>query len=194
MQSAAKKTITPEQWNSKLAEVNIAKEDMNKLVMNFLVTEVRQAAALRAVCTADPCPAAAQPLASHSCSSNTTTSMTFGLLYRMQGYVDAARMFQQESGTAPAVNLEQITDRMQIRQAVQAGRVEEAIDKVNDLNPEVRQHPLLPSGQVATAAGSDQWGCFCYAALHSSARTVMLKYNAGLLAVTSCCVKLQPVF
>jgi hypothetical protein len=192
MQSAAKKTITPEQWNSKLAEVNIAKEDMNKLVMNFLVTEVRQAAALRAVCTADPCPAAAQPLASHSCSSNTTTSMTFGLLYRMQGYVDAARMFQQESGTAPAVNLEQITDRMQIRQAVQAGRVEEAIDKVNDLNPEVRQHPLLRSGQVATAARSDQCGCLRHPTLLCS-QDCRVEVYAGGTALTSCCVKLQPV-
>jgi muramidase (phage lysozyme) len=81
----------------------------------------------------------------------------------MQGYVDAARMFQQESGTAPAVNLEQITDRMQIRQAVQAGRVEEAIDKVNDLNPEVRQQQWvtlyasrLPQQQQVVA-----YGCGC---------------------------------
>ena len=55
----------------------------------------------------------------------------------LQGYVEAARTFQQESGTEPEVELSQITDRMQIRQAVQTGHVEEAIDKVNDLNPEV---------------------------------------------------------
>lgn len=55
-----------------------------------------------------------------------------------QGYVDAARMFEQESGTAPGVELSSITERMEVRKAVQAGQIEAAIDKVNDLNPEVR--------------------------------------------------------
>jgi hypothetical protein len=60
-----------------------------------------------------------------------------------QGYVEAARTFQQESGTEPEVELSQITDRMQIRQAVQTGHVEEAIDKVNDLNPEASDQQNL---------------------------------------------------
>lgn len=62
-----------------------------------------------------------------------------GSFFSMQGYVDAARMFESESGTAPGVQLSTIMDRMEIRKAVQAGQVEEAIDKVNDLNPEVRR-------------------------------------------------------
>lgn len=89
-ESSNKKTITKEQWESKLSNVRIAKEDMNRLVMNFLVTE---------------------------------------------GYVDAARMFEKESGTEPGVELSAITDRMDIRKAVQSGNVEEAIAMVNDLNP-----------------------------------------------------------
>lgn len=67
-----------------------------------------------------------------------------------QGYVDAARTFESESGTSPGVQLSTIMDRMEIRKAVQAGQVEEAIDKVNDLNPEVRTHtqphPCNPAG------------------------------------------------
>jgi hypothetical protein len=51
-------------------------------------------------------------------------------------------MLEQESGTAPDVELSSITDRMEIRQAVQSGLVEEAIDKVNDLNPEVKANEL----------------------------------------------------
>ena len=43
-----------------------------------------------------------------------------------QGYVDAARVFERESGTAPGVELDQITDRMDIRKAVQRGDVEQA--------------------------------------------------------------------
>ncbi|KAF6265934.1 CTLH/CRA C-terminal to lish motif domain-containing protein [Scenedesmus sp. NREL 46B-D3] len=90
--TASKKSISNEQWEAKLASVRVAKEDMNKLVMNFLVTE---------------------------------------------GYVDAARMLEQESGTAPGVELGSITHRMEIRKAVQSGQVEEAIDKVNDMDPEI---------------------------------------------------------
>ncbi|KAL5715631.1 Glucose-induced degradation complex subunit [Ranunculus cassubicifolius] len=37
--STSKKVITREEWEKKLNEVKIRKEDMNKLVMNFLVTE-----------------------------------------------------------------------------------------------------------------------------------------------------------
>lgn len=58
-----------------------------------------------------------------------------------QGYVEAARMFEEETGTSPGVELSTITDRMQIRQAVQSGDVEAAIDKVNDLDPEASRLP-----------------------------------------------------
>ncbi|KAK6932512.1 LIS1 homology motif [Dillenia turbinata] len=76
-----------------LAEIEamIRKEDMNKLVMNFLVTE---------------------------------------------GYVDAAEKFRMESGTEH-IDLATITDRMAVKKAVQCGNVEDAIEKVNDLNPEI---------------------------------------------------------
>lgn len=38
-QPMSKKVITREEWERKLKDVKIRKEDMNKLVMNFLVTE-----------------------------------------------------------------------------------------------------------------------------------------------------------
>lgn len=90
--SSSKKIITREEWEKKLSDVKIRKEDMNKLVMNFLVTE---------------------------------------------GYVEAAEKFQMESGTEPDIDLGTITDRMAVRKAVQCGHVEDAIEKVNDLNPEI---------------------------------------------------------
>lgn len=52
--------------------------------------------------------------------------------------MEAARLFEKESGTAPGVDLESITDRMEIRKAVQNGNIQDAINRVNDLNPEVR--------------------------------------------------------
>ncbi|XP_031131161.1 protein GID8 homolog [Ipomoea triloba] len=88
----SKKVITRDDWEKRLKDVNIRKEDMNKLVMNFLVTE---------------------------------------------GYVEAAEKFRTESGTAPDIDLATITDRMAIKEAVQRGNVEDAIEKVNDLNPEI---------------------------------------------------------
>ena len=41
LQSSDKKKISLAEWESKLAGVTVRKEDMNKLVMNFLVTEAR---------------------------------------------------------------------------------------------------------------------------------------------------------
>ena len=38
-QAAWKKVIRREDWEKKLSDVRIRKEDMNELVMNFLVTE-----------------------------------------------------------------------------------------------------------------------------------------------------------
>ncbi|OAY26129.1 protein GID8 homolog isoform X3 [Manihot esculenta] len=90
--ATSKKVITREEWEKKLNDVKIRKSDMNKLVMNFLVTE---------------------------------------------GYVDAAEKFRIESGTEPDIDLATITDRMAVKKAVQSGNVEDAIEKVNDLNPEI---------------------------------------------------------
>ncbi|PSC71019.1 glucose-induced degradation 8-like protein [Micractinium conductrix] len=99
-ESNSKRRISRDEWERKLKDVKIRKEDMNRVVMNFLVTE---------------------------------------------GYVDAARVFERESGTAPGVDLEQITDRTEIRRAVQSGDVEQAIERVNDLDPDIleRQQRLF---------------------------------------------------
>lgn len=92
LQATSKKLITRVDWEKKLNNVKVRKEDMNKLVMNFLVTE---------------------------------------------GYVEAAEKFRLESGTEPDIDLATITDRMAVKKAVQSGNVEDAIEKVNDLNPEI---------------------------------------------------------
>jgi len=39
-QSNSKKRISQEDWERRLKDVKIRKEDMNRVVMNFLVTEV----------------------------------------------------------------------------------------------------------------------------------------------------------
>eukprot|EP00850_Spirogloea_muscicola_P024876 SM001679S02932 [mRNA] locus=s1679:28:1329:+ [translate_table: standard] len=84
--------MTREEWERKLAAVDVRKGDMNRLVMDFLVTE---------------------------------------------GYLDAAERFRDEAGVQPDIELGTITDRTAVRQAIQAGNVQDAIEKVNDLNPEI---------------------------------------------------------
>ncbi|KAG0224889.1 hypothetical protein BGW41_004918 [Actinomortierella wolfii] len=90
--STAKKVFAKEEWEAQLAKINVDRDDLNKLIMNYLIIE---------------------------------------------GYKDAAEKFSQESGATPPVNLESIQDRMIVRTAIQRGNIEEAIDRVNDLNPEI---------------------------------------------------------
>ncbi|KAG0048245.1 hypothetical protein BGZ83_006774 [Gryganskiella cystojenkinii] len=87
-----KKTIPRDDWNARLGEIQVDRDDLNKLIMNYLIIE---------------------------------------------GYKDAAEKFSQESGAKPPVNLESIQDRMIVRTAIQRGHIEEAIERVNDLNPEI---------------------------------------------------------
>ena len=51
--------------------------------------------------------------------------------------MEAAQIFERESRTTPDVNLAAITDRTDIRKAVQEGDLQTAIARVNDLSPEV---------------------------------------------------------
>ncbi|KAH6561907.1 hypothetical protein BASA62_009527 [Batrachochytrium salamandrivorans] len=87
-----KKTLSQEDWEKKLSDVQISKQDLNKLVMNYLIIE---------------------------------------------GYKDAAEKFSAESGLVPSVDLATVEDRMNIRNAIQNGNIEAAIEQVNDLDPEI---------------------------------------------------------
>lgn len=90
--ASSKKVITRDDWEKRLNDVKLSKEDTDRLVMNFLVTE---------------------------------------------GYAEAAEKFRMESGTDPGIDLATTKDRMAVRNAVQSGNVEDAIEKINDLNPEI---------------------------------------------------------
>ncbi|KAI8915886.1 CTLH/CRA C-terminal to lish motif domain-containing protein [Gorgonomyces haynaldii] len=87
-----KKTVSLEDWNKKLSQVHINKQDLNKLIMNYLTIE---------------------------------------------GYKDAAEKFSREARIQPNMNLEHITDRMSIRNAIQEGDINGAMEQVNDLDPEI---------------------------------------------------------
>lgn len=56
----------------------------------------------------------------------------------IEGYKSAAEEFSGEAGVITPVDFDSIESRMNIREALQRGDVQDAITRVNDLNPEVR--------------------------------------------------------
>ena len=54
-----------------------------------------------------------------------------------EGFKEAAEKFRMESGIQPGVDLDTLDERIKIREAVQNGQIEEAIELVNNLHPEL---------------------------------------------------------
>ncbi|PWN41122.1 hypothetical protein IE81DRAFT_324843 [Ceraceosorus guamensis] len=96
----AKRTVLPlDEWQRSLNEVHVSKDDMNRLVLDYLIIE---------------------------------------------GYKDAAARLALEANLEPNVDLDSIENRMLIRAAIQRGDVEDAIGRVNELDPEILDtHPVL---------------------------------------------------
>jgi LisH len=61
----------------------------------------------------------------------------------IEGYKSAAEEFSLEAGVQPAVDFASIESRRNIREALNRGDVQEAITRVNDLNPEVNYTHIL---------------------------------------------------
>jgi hypothetical protein len=55
----------------------------------------------------------------------------------VEGFADAAISFAKETGQPADIDQSLIQERMDIRDAVEEGRVEEAVRRVNELDPEV---------------------------------------------------------
>ena len=81
-----------QKWNETMKDVRVSKQDINRMVMNYLVVE---------------------------------------------GYKSAAENFAQESGVEANMDFDLIDQRREIRILLQEGKIQEAIEKINDLNPEI---------------------------------------------------------
>lgn len=55
----------------------------------------------------------------------------------IEGYKDAAEQFCAETGLSSIMEFGVIEERMKIRNAIQKGNIDEAIERVNDLDPEI---------------------------------------------------------
>ncbi|CAE6525100.1 unnamed protein product [Rhizoctonia solani] len=89
---APKRTFDQAEWEAKLKEAQVSKDDLNRIVMDYLVTE---------------------------------------------GYKSAADEFCKEANMPTPAGLNRIDKRIVIRDAVQRGEIQEAIQHVNDFNPEI---------------------------------------------------------
>jgi hypothetical protein len=62
----------------------------------------------------------------------------------IEGYKEAAERFARESNATPGGELAAIEERMQVRSAIQRGDISGAVDRINDLDPELLdRHPRI---------------------------------------------------
>ena len=60
-----------------------------------------------------------------------------------EGYPSAAHNFAQEANVQPRLDAESMQERVEIRNAIYGGDILSAIEKINELNPQVwLQYPL----------------------------------------------------
>ena len=59
-----------------------------------------------------------------------------------EGYPSAAQKFAHEANIAPMLDVESIQERVEIREAIDAGDIQTAITKINELNPRVSPNSL----------------------------------------------------
>lgn len=67
-----------------------------------------------------------------------------------EGYPSAAQKFALEANIQPTIDLESIQERVEIRTAIYGGDIQSAIEKINELNPQVRLSGDLRSGLKPT--------------------------------------------
>jgi len=60
-----------------------------------------------------------------------------------EGYPSAAQKFALEANIQPQVDVESIRERVEIRNAIYGGDIRSAIEKINELNPQVSSRGLL---------------------------------------------------
>ena len=59
------------------------------------------------------------------------------------GYPAAAKKFAAEANIQPKMDVESIQERVDIRSAIHSGDIKTAIEKLNELNPQVAPTPFI---------------------------------------------------
>ena len=64
-------------------------------------------------------------------------SCLVSVLHLSEGFKEAAEKFRLESGLNPGVDLDSLDERIKIRDAIENGKIMEAIAMVNNIHPEL---------------------------------------------------------
>lgn len=98
------------------------------------------------------------------------------------GYPAAAKKFALEANIQPRADIESIQERVDIRTAIHSGNIQVAIEKINELNPQVRHSfYLIPLPTHPR--------CKDYTTFHAPLRTSLLgfvdKQTSSVLSMSS---------
>lgn len=108
-------------WEDRLKDFYIKQDDLNKLIMDYLVNGMFAKIKLFTILR----------------NSITRYSYDCFVFDCLEGFKEAAEKFQEESGIEPDVDLSTLDNRILIREAVQSGNIQESINLVNQLHPEL---------------------------------------------------------
>lgn len=76
-----------------------------------------------------------------------------------EGYPSAAQKFALEANIQLKVDVNSIRERVDIRNAIYAGNIQSAIEKINELDPEVSRQAFYP---ILESRGIDRDFLYCY--------------------------------
>ena len=60
-----------------------------------------------------------------------------------EGYPEAAQNFAKEANIQPTSDLDSIQQRVEIRNLIYSGDIQTAIEKINEINPQVRRKHIF---------------------------------------------------
>lgn len=108
--SKSRKSYTAEEWDKVVNDMNVSFQDLNSLILNYLVVEGYQDAARK--------------FAKESKSNMVTSNLEgFALPYG--------------NGTSDQALFNSVHDRMVIKNLIHTGQIQPAIEKINDIDPEL---------------------------------------------------------
>lgn len=108
--------MTREEWMDKVNNVHIQRADMNRLIMNYLVTG---------------------DVSVNISNLQVTRTYLQVIVCLTEGFKEAAEKFRVESGIEPSVDLDSLDERIKIREMILKGQIQDAIALINSLHPEL---------------------------------------------------------
>lgn len=133
--------ITREEWMEKLNNVHIQRADMNRLIMNYLVTGEVSFCGFCYRKLGFRCLFFQTSEAKYRCECGFWERI-FSYVYIFfscptEGFKEAAEKFRMESGIEPSVDLDSLDERIKIREMILKGQIQDAIALINSLHPEL---------------------------------------------------------